>query len=197
MAKKIRLRYDAVCVDCGEALAAGTEARWFGRGRVSCCGKPATSTRSPSRANPFAAAFDPPTDSTPPKASPRPSPADEHREVIAAHDEVIAALRGDLKRCRETLDTVRLAGEQARRDVHGLTLDLQEARETIVRQNAEKRALQAQVDEARASAAERASALPNPLAPVLQQARADAKRLIAERDAARRELASMREALGL
>jgi hypothetical protein len=38
MARSIVLRFDATCFDCGAPLSAGTTARWFGRGRVSCCG---------------------------------------------------------------------------------------------------------------------------------------------------------------
>lgn len=38
MARSIVLRFDAVCTDCGRSLSAGSSARWFGRGRVSCCG---------------------------------------------------------------------------------------------------------------------------------------------------------------
>lgn len=38
MSRSIVLRFDAVCFDCGAALPAGSTARWFGRGRVSCCG---------------------------------------------------------------------------------------------------------------------------------------------------------------
>lgn len=38
MARSIVLRFDATCFDCGRSLSAGTTARWFGRGRVSCCG---------------------------------------------------------------------------------------------------------------------------------------------------------------
>ena len=34
MAKTITLKYDGTCRDCGAALAAGTKARWYGRGRV-------------------------------------------------------------------------------------------------------------------------------------------------------------------
>jgi hypothetical protein len=40
MARSIVLRFDAQCVDCGRSLPAGSTARWFGRGRVSCCGSP-------------------------------------------------------------------------------------------------------------------------------------------------------------
>ena len=39
MARSIVLRFDATCVDCGSSIPAGSTARWFGRGRVSCCGK--------------------------------------------------------------------------------------------------------------------------------------------------------------
>jgi hypothetical protein len=38
MARSIVLRFDAQCFDCGAPLAAGSTARWFGKGRVSCCG---------------------------------------------------------------------------------------------------------------------------------------------------------------
>lgn len=38
MARSIVLRFDATCFDCGASLSAGTTARWFGKGRVSCCG---------------------------------------------------------------------------------------------------------------------------------------------------------------
>lgn len=38
MARSIVLRFDATCFDCGRSLSAGTTARWFGKGRVSCCG---------------------------------------------------------------------------------------------------------------------------------------------------------------
>ena len=36
MARKIKLRYDATCFDCDAPLAAGTYARWFGKGRCTC-----------------------------------------------------------------------------------------------------------------------------------------------------------------
>lgn len=42
MARSIVLRFPATCADCGRSLSAGTTARWFGRGRVSCCGSPQT-----------------------------------------------------------------------------------------------------------------------------------------------------------
>jgi hypothetical protein len=38
MARSIVLRFDAQCFDCGASLPAGSTARWFGKGRVSCCG---------------------------------------------------------------------------------------------------------------------------------------------------------------
>ena len=38
MSRSIILRFDATCFDCGASLSAGQTARWFGRGRVSCCG---------------------------------------------------------------------------------------------------------------------------------------------------------------
>lgn len=38
MARMIVLRFDATCFDCGSPIPAGATARWFGRGRVSCCG---------------------------------------------------------------------------------------------------------------------------------------------------------------
>lgn len=47
MARSIVLRFDAQCVDCGRSLSAGTTARWFGRGRVSCCGGQAPSSVAP------------------------------------------------------------------------------------------------------------------------------------------------------
>lgn len=49
MTRSIVLRYPATCHDCGNQLEAGTTARWFGRGRVSCCGTPdaTTSRRAP------------------------------------------------------------------------------------------------------------------------------------------------------
>jgi hypothetical protein len=52
MARSIVLRFDATCFDCGSSLSAGTTARWFGKGRVSCCGdqyrnRAATSTFVP------------------------------------------------------------------------------------------------------------------------------------------------------
>lgn len=31
------LRYPGTCIDCGRSLSAGMQARWLGRGRVSCC----------------------------------------------------------------------------------------------------------------------------------------------------------------
>jgi hypothetical protein len=34
MAKKITLKYEAECKDCGALLAAGTLARYYGRGRI-------------------------------------------------------------------------------------------------------------------------------------------------------------------
>ena len=38
MARTIVLRFDATCFDCGSPIPAGSAARWFGKGRVSCCG---------------------------------------------------------------------------------------------------------------------------------------------------------------
>lgn len=46
MARSIVLRFDATCVDCGRSLPAGSTARWFGRGRVSCCGSPSNAPSS-------------------------------------------------------------------------------------------------------------------------------------------------------
>jgi hypothetical protein len=42
MARSIVLRFAAQCFDCGASLSAGSTARWFGKGRVSCCGNPTT-----------------------------------------------------------------------------------------------------------------------------------------------------------
>lgn len=39
MARSIVLRFPATCYDCGASIPAGATARWFGKGRVSCCGK--------------------------------------------------------------------------------------------------------------------------------------------------------------
>jgi hypothetical protein len=36
--RSIVLRFASTCYDCGADLKAGTTARWFGKGRVSCCG---------------------------------------------------------------------------------------------------------------------------------------------------------------
>lgn len=38
MSRSIVLRFDATCFDCGRPLSAGSTAKWFGKGRVSCCG---------------------------------------------------------------------------------------------------------------------------------------------------------------
>ncbi len=38
MARILTTRYPARCHDCGEDIPVGTQVRWFGRGRVSCCG---------------------------------------------------------------------------------------------------------------------------------------------------------------
>lgn len=57
MARSIVLRFPAVCADCGRSLSAGTTARWFGRGRVSCCGSPQT---KPGDFSPAAVQTDPP-----------------------------------------------------------------------------------------------------------------------------------------
>lgn len=47
MARSIVLRFDSTCVDCGRSLPAGSTARWFGRGRVSCCGSPSNAPAAP------------------------------------------------------------------------------------------------------------------------------------------------------
>lgn len=47
MTRLIVLRFDATCFDCGRSLSAGTTARWFGRGRVSCCGGQPPTTLPP------------------------------------------------------------------------------------------------------------------------------------------------------
>lgn len=52
MTRSIVLRYDATCHDCGNSLSAGTTARWFGRGRVSCCGGDDAAPRKPLAARP-------------------------------------------------------------------------------------------------------------------------------------------------
>jgi|SRR6188474_1362943 len=57
MARSIVLRFDSTCFDCGRSLSAGTTARWFGRGRVSCCGGQAT---KPGDYSPAAMPSDPP-----------------------------------------------------------------------------------------------------------------------------------------
>jgi len=44
--KKITLKWPARCADCAAALAPGTEAKFYGRGRIygiSCHAKPASS----------------------------------------------------------------------------------------------------------------------------------------------------------
>lgn len=50
MSRSIVLRFDATCIDCGRSLSAGSTAKWFGKGRVSCCGTgaPAPSSSSSS-----------------------------------------------------------------------------------------------------------------------------------------------------
>ena len=67
MAKTITTRYPACCADCGADIPVGSTVRWFGRGRVSCCGK---SSPTPTRPT---AQSDWPTDSER-KRSTRPSP---------------------------------------------------------------------------------------------------------------------------
>ena len=58
MTRSIVLRYDATCHDCGSQLEAGTTARWFGRGRVSCCGgsQPGSTPSNRERSSPVAPA---------------------------------------------------------------------------------------------------------------------------------------------
>lgn len=70
MARSIVLRFDAQCFDCGRSLPAGTTARWFGRGRVSCCGA----------ASPSGAGFPPVRPSSTPAPLP-PLPASASPEV--------------------------------------------------------------------------------------------------------------------
>ena len=58
MARSIVLRFAAQCFDCGSSLPAGTTARWFGRGLVSCCpldadGKRRAQTATDSGARPL------------------------------------------------------------------------------------------------------------------------------------------------
>lgn len=55
MTRSIVLRFPATCFDCGRSLSAGTTARWFGKGRVSCCGG---STAPAAGASPVATAPD-------------------------------------------------------------------------------------------------------------------------------------------
>jgi hypothetical protein len=57
MARSIVLRFAAQCFDCGASLSAGSTARWFGKGRVSCCGNPTT---KPGDYSPAAMPSDPP-----------------------------------------------------------------------------------------------------------------------------------------
>lgn len=62
MARSIVLRFDATCFDCGRSLSAGTTARWFGKGRVSCCGNPQT---KPGDYSPAAVPSNPPRQTVP------------------------------------------------------------------------------------------------------------------------------------
>lgn len=48
MAQIIKLKYAATCADCGSELEAGSRARWFGRGNVSCCGTGKPTEKAPS-----------------------------------------------------------------------------------------------------------------------------------------------------
>lgn len=59
MARSIVLRFDATCFDCGRSLSAGTTARWFGRGRVSCCGGSAAPAPAPLNGAPSSPAVRP------------------------------------------------------------------------------------------------------------------------------------------
>lgn len=70
MARSIVLRFAATCFDCGSSLSAGSTARWFGRGRVSCCGNPST---KPGDFSPAAVPSDPPR-ARPAGSAPAPYP---------------------------------------------------------------------------------------------------------------------------
>lgn len=59
MARSIVLRFDAQCFDCGASLPAGSTARWFGRGRVSCCGTSSGAAPSSAPAAPAPRALPP------------------------------------------------------------------------------------------------------------------------------------------
>lgn len=69
MTRSIVLRFDATCIDCGRSLSAGSTARWFGKGRVSCCG-----TGAPDQTGPFGARapLQPVTTVTPTPTAPAP-----------------------------------------------------------------------------------------------------------------------------
>lgn len=74
MARSIVLRFDATCFDCGAHIPAGTTARWFGKGRVSCCGADRPLERGDY--SPAAVPSDPPKAKAPaPLAPPPPVPA--------------------------------------------------------------------------------------------------------------------------
>ena len=78
MARSIVLRFAAVCYDCGRSLSAGTTARWFGKGRVSCCGGQRPS--NPGDYSPAAMPIDPPR----PQAVPAASSATPSQQVTNA-----------------------------------------------------------------------------------------------------------------
>lgn len=91
MARSITLRYDTTCHDCGRTLPAGTVARWFGKGRVSCCGQAQRDAdpngRGAERLDSFRPAAAPPSPSAAPLSG-------SERAIIKmqAHSDALAAL---------------------------------------------------------------------------------------------------------
>lgn len=101
MARPIVLRFPAQCFDCGAQLAAGSVARWFGRGRVSCCGAPMPSSSAPSSSPttpPTRLAPTPPAPSSP-TTPPAPSPASS----FASDADAVVRAAGDSPRVRELI----------------------------------------------------------------------------------------------
>lgn len=93
MARSIVLRFAAQCFDCGASLSAGSTARWFGKGRVSCCGTDAAAARAAGNSVPHPSNLAPGSTFGPVKIPPVAQPLRNGIDHQAARADVIARQR--------------------------------------------------------------------------------------------------------
>jgi hypothetical protein len=118
MTRWITTRFDSTCYDCGSPIPKGTRVRWFGKGRVSCCGKRGNASppsRDPdtsvSTSNPFAGSFG---DAPQPTAAPAPrSDAEVLREQLRVAETALGRSETEREQLDRQLADLRRAHDHA------------------------------------------------------------------------------------